>query len=970
MTAKALRSLLRQREWLIIEATAVLLTVATLLLVALSAESWFGMAYDGMSWSTPEYRLLEVAPGSPGDVAGIRPGDRIIAIDGVAVSERFPLYPGGPGTHVEMTLARGTHATVVDLALERAPVGFLLPRLLVLVVSVLFSILSFAFSVGDRRSQSSTTFLFFYQLLSVVISSGSVSSLQLPWAVRTFYVALCLLIPAAIHMASFFPQARPEAWLRFVRRGLTLIGGAAAILFIIAPLRSLYDSGGSFPPGQIVLGAVVLTVLAAMLIIVTSFRRTADAVSKAAIRVSVLGLVIAVLPVVSLYLVPRLVIGRPLTSAEAPLLSLAALPLYHGFGVTRRRFGALERFLPPLSAAVLSGTIFIAVLVGSMGAMSALWPSGGEASLYAGVVLGATLLAFSNVQVISGARRMVHHAFFGQAYDYQSVISDTSRDLAQAVGREELGKLVVDALCQRMSLAGAALLTLDETGKLLALEECSTPLVPCFLGGPVPVDSPLVGLLQMESRPLKRETMHQRLSRIRLSEAESALLSDDRLALWAAIEVHGGLRGVVILGNKLRDALFSQDDLAIVATLARQIGVGMENADLYDSLRAEMRKLQEMQNQLVQAEKLSAVGELVSGVAHELNNPLTAVIGYAELLKAEIEDEHYRKDIENILRSAERSMRIVRNLLTFARRQKTERRMVDLNELIRQTIEIQAYQLRVDNIRVEMDLDPNLPHTAADGAQLQQVLLNVVMNAHQAIHAGRNHGLIVVRTRRKGDDLLEVTISDDGPGVPPEVIGRIFDPFFTTKEVGVGTGLGLSICYGIVHGHGGRIWCESELGQGAAFHVELPVVRMRVEVELPDAQAAPAIPGMRVLVVEDEMAVAAVLQRLLMKRGCVVNVANSGVEALRLVGGQGFDAIISDIRMPEMGGIALWENLRADYPDLASRVIFVTGDTASMDTSEFLKSAGQPILPKPFGAEELARAINQLQAQGGGTRGG
>ncbi|MHB0877964.1 MAG: hybrid sensor histidine kinase/response regulator [Anaerolineae bacterium] len=965
MTASTAGSPSRLGAWLIVEVAAVLLTVASLLLVALSAGSWFGMAYDGMSWSTPSYQVLEVSPNSPGDLAGIVPGDRIIAIDGVAVSERFPLYPGGPGTAAEMTLARGSHALVVTLTLGHAPARFLVPRLLVLIVAILFSILSFAFSLGDRRSQSSVTFLIFYQLLSVVISSGSVSSLQLPWAVRVFYVGLCLLIPATCHMASFFPEARPERWLHRLRLGLSIAGGAAALVFIAAPLQSLYASRGGTSPGQVVLMVLLFSVIGSLSLIVSSFRRAKDAVSKAAIRVSVLGLAIAVLPVVSLYLVPRLIIGRPLASAEATMLSLAALPLYHGFGVTRRRFGALERFLPPVSAAVLSGTIFIAVLIASIGAVRALWPGGGEASLYAGVVLGAGLLAFTNVSVISGARRMVHHAFFGQAYDYQSVISDTSRDLAQAAGREELGRLVVDALCQRMSLAGAALLTLEDGAGQLLLEECSVILVDSFAAVALPVGCPLVSLLQVESRPLKSEVLRQRLGRTKLSDTEAALTCDDHLALWAAIEVHGKLRGIVVLGNKLHDALFSQDDLAIVATLARQIGVGMENADLYDSLRAEMRKLQEMQNQLVQAEKLSAVGELVSGVAHELNNPLTAVIGYAELLRAEITDENYRKDLDNILRSAERSMRIVRNLLTFARRQKTERRMVDLNELIQQTVEIQAYQLRVDNIKVELDLDETLPHTAADGAQLQQVLLNIVMNAHQAIHSGRDRGLITIRTRRKGDETLQVTVKDDGPGIPADVISRIFDPFFTTKEVGVGTGLGLSICYGIVHGHGGRIWCESELGYGAAFNVELPVVRMRTEVEASDIPAPDPTPGMRVLVVEDETAVAAVLQRLLVKRGCKVSVANSGVEALRLVSGQSFDAIISDIRMPEMGGIALWENLRNDYPELASRVIFVTGDTANADTSEFLKNAGQPILPKPFGAEDLAKAINLLQARVG-----
>ena len=642
---------------------------------------------------------------------------------------------------------------------------------------------------------------------------------------------------------------------------------------------------------------------------------------------------------------------------------MAALPLYHGFGITRRRLSGLEAVLPPLSAAVISGIWFAAALLATTWLSHSVWPAGGDTGFYAGVVLGAVVLAATNVSVISGARRMVHHAFFGQAYDYQSVVSEMSRDLAQAVGRKELARLVVGTLCQRMNLAGAALLSTHNSDELVEPEESSGSLGPPFEGIALRVDEPLVTTVFQENRPQRRESLRQKLASTRLRPCESELLDDERVAFWAPIVVRGSLRGIIVLGSKLKDALYSHDDLAIVATLVRQVGVSMENADLYDNLRAEMRKLQEMQNQLVQAEKLSAVGELVSGVAHELNNPLTAVIGYAELLRAEVADEQAKKDIENILRSAERCRRIVRNLLTFARRQKAERRMVDVNELIQQTIEIQAYQLRVDNIQLVSDFDAGLPHTAADSTQLQQVLLNIIMNAHQAIHSVRDRGIVRVSTRMLGGETIRVSISDDGPGIPTEVMSRVFDPFFTTKEVGVGTGLGLSICYGIVSGHGGRIWCESRLGEGATFIIELPVQRLQAIKEAAAERPPETRIGLKVLVVEDEVAVAAVLQRLLAKRGYVVEAASTGVEALKRLHSSQFDVIISDIKMPEMGGIALWENLKMAYPQLAARVIFVTGDTASLETSEFLKAAGQPVLPKPFGAEDLARAIDELRNQ-------
>ena len=966
MVAAAPRIRLAERTWLLIEAGALLLTATSLVLVVSAAVAWFTGGYDGLAWTTPDYQVLDVEPGSPGAQAGLRPGDFILALDGRPALARFPLYVGGPGTAVDITYRRGGQDATTVLTLARPPVAFLALRLTSLVIALLFSILSLAFSVGGRYSIPSLSFLLFYQLLAVVIASGSVVGLQLAWSVRVFYVALCLLMPAAIYMVSWFPAPRNERWLVNTRRIVTLvaIGGAVALLSV-EPWQLF--AGPAAWVTRLVLLSLLVTVLLSLVVVTQSFRRALDAEAKAAVRVSALGLSIAVLPFVSLYLVPRVIIGRGLVSGELALLSLAALPLYHGLGLTRRRFSALEKVLPPVSAAVISAVVFILVLMGLMWLAKAIWPAGGDASLYAGVVVGAGILAAANVRVITGARRMVHRAFFGQVYDYQSIVSDMSRDLAQAAGRQELGRLVVEALRQRMSLVGAGLLTLHEGSGRFELEGSSEALAPALTGISLDPDGPLVAVLRNEPRPLSREVLRQRLAQVTLPADEARLLADDRLALWAAIEVYNRLRGFVVLGNKQRDALFSHDDLAIVGTLAGQIGVGMENADLYDSLRAEMRKLQEMQNQLVQAEKLSAVGELVSGVAHELNNPLTAVIGYAELLRAETTDENSRKDIENILRSAERSMRIVRNLLTFARRQKSERRMVDMNEIISQTLEIQAYQLRVDNIGVETDLDLALPHTAADGAQLQQVMLNILMNAHQAMRGapGREtaRGTIHVQTRGIAGNAIHIVITDDGPGVPPEVLGRIFDPFFTTKEVGVGTGLGLSICYGIVHGHGGRIWCESELGKGAAFHIELPVRRMRAEQDSTDPVPPPTRPGTRVLVVEDEVAVAAVLQRLLVKRSFQVSLAHSGVEALALIASKEFDVVISDIRMPDMGGIALWESLKASHPRLATRVIFVTGDTANIDTSAFLKGAGQPVLPKPFGMDDLVRAIGQLQEQ-------
>jgi two-component system NtrC family sensor kinase len=230
-----------------------------------------------------------------------------------------------------------------------------------------------------------------------------------------------------------------------------------------------------------------------------------------------------------------------------------------------------------------------------------------------------------------------------------------------------------------------------------------------------------------------------------------------------------------------------------------------------------------LQTQLIQSAKLSGIGQMISGVAHELNNPLTTVMGYSQLLQASDVDETIKEDLRRIYDDALRAQRIVQNLLTFARQKRPQRGPVDINEVIEQTLSLRKYQLRVDNVEVVTELAENLPWTVADGDQLQQVLLNIINNAHQAVSQQRGGGILTIRSELVDGDTIRVTLADTGPGMPPQVLKRIFDPFFTTKDVGAGTGLGLSVSHGIIQEHGGRIWAESERGQGATFFVELPV---------------------------------------------------------------------------------------------------------------------------------------------------
>jgi two-component system NtrC family sensor kinase len=370
----------------------------------------------------------------------------------------------------------------------------------------------------------------------------------------------------------------------------------------------------------------------------------------------------------------------------------------------------------------------------------------------------------------------------------------------------------------------------------------------------------------------------------------------------------------------------------------------------------------DIQSELLQAEKMAALGHTISGVAHELNNPLATILSWAERLSAQPLDEKTRRGLAVILGEAERAARIVRNLLTFARKRQSTRVMVDMNQVVRETLALRAYEQRVSNITLIEALASGLPPVFADGHQIKQVLLNLVINAEQAMLSSHGRGTLVIRTwhdQEKGCVLIE--INDDGPGVPAEVQSRIFDPFFTTKEVGKGTGLGLSVAYALVKEHAGRIWLRSGDEGGTSFYVELPVTIRAVEAA--SGHAADQAPvsvepfkGARVLVVEDEPALAMAVSEALVDAGFVVDRAGDGEEGLTRLAEQSYDLIVCDLKMPRIDGMQFYRAMAAATPTLARRVIFVTGDVAGTDAERFLDETGCRWLSKPFRLGDLLRA--------------
>ncbi len=410
-----------------------------------------------------------------------------------------------------------------------------------------------------------------------------------------------------------------------------------------------------------------------------------------------------------------------------------------------------------------------------------------------------------------------------------------------------------------------------------------------------------------------------------------------------------------------RIARFSNDECGAVAVAFNSM------TDNLQASRADLEKavgsLKTTQAQLIQSEKLSAVGQFVAGVAHELNNPLTSVIGFADLLQHTELEAKYQSYVDHIAKNATRCHKIVNSLLGFSRQHEPERKPVHLNELADAVLEIVSYDLRTSNIAVTKEYQSDLPSIRGDSHQLQQVVLNIISNARQAMEAFRRDGKIILRTGCT-DTSVWLRIKDNGPGIPRDILTRIFDPFFTTKPQGKGTGLGLSLSYGIMQEHHGRIYAESQPGEGTEFILELPVAAPDVAPPaVRPASVAPfktKVPSLYVLVVDDEESILQLVQEVLRSEGHRVEAATSGIAALELIERNRYDVIISDWKMPGLNGINLFQELLVKNPIAAKRMLFMTGDVIKESFQEFLRMHSRTCLPKPFALREFHAAIARI----------
>ena len=416
------------------------------------------------------------------------------------------------------------------------------------------------------------------------------------------------------------------------------------------------------------------------------------------------------------------------------------------------------------------------------------------------------------------------------------------------------------------------------------------------------------------------------------------------------LTVSGNVVGVLNLSSP-EPGVFSNRDDEIVSIAADYVAAALERARRFDKMGHENRafgdEVADYQRRLSQAEKMSAVGRLLAGIVHELNNPLTTILGFSQLLART--DSENKKNLERIVSETERCARIVQNVLRISRPGKADRETIDLNSAIRETLELAAYQLRLNQIQLGLNLTSTSPSISVNPCEFTQVLLNIVTNAVQAISAGRGEGSVDVSTDVSGGRAL-IRVRDSGPGLPETKLSRVFEPFFTTKETG--TGLGLSLSRQLVQANQGEISVTSREGEGTTFTLDFPVASDD------SGSGNHKDEKRRVLVADDEPHILDLVAAVLSDADCEVECVATGEEAIERLEKSDFDLLISDLRMPGIGGRELIEWVRAEGKD--PKLLLLTGDVASREMKEFISRSGASCLSKPFRIGELVGAVEDV----------
>lgn len=546
--------------------------------------------------------------------------------------------------------------------------------------------------------------------------------------------------------------------------------------------------------------------------------------------------------------------------------------------------------------------------------------------------------------------------------DEREALGQLSRELAASTTVTEAAGALVRAIACVLPARSMCLVcaTSSHAGSPIAILQWSDGLLSASA-----LPAPPQGQQAGEGRTL---THWERLSRNALRQtrigADKAFVSPTLLPLAVGIEVLGAL----VIGTPA--GTLTKEEGEVISWMGRQVACAIENLlvrserdALLNALQAVREEAEHLRQRVLLTDSLASVGALVCSVAHELNNPLTSVIGYTQLLMEADVPETMRADLQTIESEGRRCQKIVQNLLSFARPQEDRPGPVSINSLIQRTLDLKRHSLRSDGIEVRVGMQPDLPDICADAFKIQQVLLNLVNNAHESMVQADQRGVLEIHSQsvQQNDCVrVRVSVADTGPGVPPEIWQSIFEPFFSTKRQRHGTGLGLSISRQIAVEAGGSLTLDPLYTGGARFILDLPQATNTDCAERPNnASTIPSvIAGAAILAVDDEPDVIDLVGRVLGRLGHTVEYAYNGAQALDRLAQHHYDVVILDIKMPGMSGREVYRAIQDRFPQLLGRVIFATGDLASIKTVDWLQSTGCPVLEKPFDITRLTEAVS------------
>ena len=527
---------------------------------------------------------------------------------------------------------------------------------------------------------------------------------------------------------------------------------------------------------------------------------------------------------------------------------------------------------------------------------------------------------------------------------------EVSRLIFSSLDTEEILKTVVDTSARLLAADDTSIILLDKSGRLHVAASSDHP---------------------RSEESNRRMAMCERVAEKIAASRHPVIInaaadgSPAACSIIQPIVTRNAMLGFLNANRNRECAVFTEHDLKKTSILASSIGQAIENANLYSELQRKITQLNEAYSELqshhdklIVAEKLSALGKMTAGVAHELNNPLTVMVGFTEhLLGSGDMSDKSREILSKVNDSALRCRRIIKNLLSFARMKGSEKTDVQLVVILKDIREFLSQEMKVNNIDLVMKVPGELPAVHANSDMLRQVILSIINNSTHAITSAQRPGEISVTASSDSRNVL-LTFKDNGQGISRDNLRRIFDPFFTTKRVGEGAGLGLSACYGIVEDCGGHIRAESTEGQGTTIYVELPVSASSAsETREETTSIVPEAASLKLLVVDDEEMICDLYGDVLRSHGYNVETTTNSNDGLERILRGSYDLIILDWRMPGMDGKEIYETVASQKPDFASRVIFISGDTVNIDQ---LRIPNSRFLLKPFKVDELLETINSF----------